>query len=280
MSVRRARRIATGAMLLAVGATKLLPPATRSLALTFGGALFGASLVQTPATGALAEVPVVTVSQVLASQPEVPTRPRHAALGALVVLMVLGAGGLIAYPWLTHQNSGRIQASRGGAVLKDTVGRPVAARVDPQLHIVGLGQTFSLYRARIRVQAASLCRGHSMTTVAVPAYVQALHRGEGIGEPQYQLLDAHGVPHQPSSAVALDARQGTPQHAAPPPSVYHELINFRLPADSAQGTLRLQAVLASGTGPEYRVTVAGSHVQASPPADGNAPCISPGVQGA
>ncbi|MGH2833261.1 MAG: hypothetical protein ACRDK2_10850, partial [Solirubrobacteraceae bacterium] len=205
---------------------------------------------------------------------------RERALGALAVVMLFGAGAVIAYPWLTHKNSLPLQASSGGSHPSNTLGRAIAPRVDPQLHLIALGQRFVLNRADVAIEAASVCRRGSSVLVDVPAAVRRIGNGETIGEPEYQLLDSDGVPHQPLAAVPLDGPRGSTQHAAPPPAVYHESIDFQLPAAHARGALKLQAVLASGSGPEYRVTVAEMNHQLAPPLGGKATCVSPGGQGA
>jgi hypothetical protein len=280
----RAWRIATGAMLLAAGAPKLLPPATNVVALAFGGALLGASLGARPA-------PAMNwgphPSEQSLSSPVTPhTVPysgaahthRH-AYGALALAMTLGAGLLVAYPWLFHADSPRSQASHGGAPLGATIGHAIPPKVDPQLHLIGLGQQFVLNQARVTIEAANVCRLGANVLVDVPAVISALHPGVTVAEPEYQLLDAHGAPYLPQTIVPLNVHRGTGQHAAPPPSPYRESIDFRLPAAATLGALKLQAVLASGSGPEYRVIVAGANQQLSPSSDGRAACISPGGQG-
>lgn len=290
----RAWRIATGAMLLAAGASRLLPPATKSLTLALGGALFGASLaedstpalvVKTPAT----PVPVIAAPMVGAAVPLGAPRMlvvgershnRERALGALAVIMLLGAGALIAYPWLTHKDSVPLQASSGGSHPSNTLGRAIPPKIDPQLHLVALGQRFVLNQANVAIEAASVCRSAGSLLVDVPAAIRRIGNGRAISEPEYQLLDSHGVPHQPLALVPLDTNRGSILHAVPPSSVYHESIQFQIPATSARGALKLQAVLASGTGPEYRVTVAQMDHQLAPPLGGKATCVSPGEQGA
>jgi hypothetical protein len=269
-------------MLLAVGASQLLPPATNYFLLAFGGALFGASLAA-PATTVIRETRQV-VQQAPTIEPQalyIPRMKPRGAYGAFIaVSMALGASLLILYPWLTHTNSPRLQATSGGAPVKDTLGRALPPTVDPQLHVVSLGERFVLSRAQITVQAARVCRSGGEEQVDVPAAITALRQGEVISEPEYQLLDSGGVPHQPAQTVQLDAPRARDGHAAPPPSVYRESINFKVPLASAKGALKLQAVLPTGTGPEYRVTVAGqSGSRSSATEDVPTTCISPGGQG-
>jgi hypothetical protein len=258
----RAWRIATGAMLLAVGASRLLPPATKDFALAFGGALFGASLGVSTTTIVREKVTANWASEatggyrpLIASVPGTGPLRQRIAFSTMAVAMALGAGLLIAYPLLTHTNSAKIQASSPGAKPSATIGHAVPPRVDPQLHVVGLGQRFVLNRASVTVEAANICRSGDGLKVYVQTAIQAAGGGEVISEPDYQLLDSSGAPHQPAGMVSLDQRRGSGGHAVPPPSVYRESINFRLPVNSAKGPLRLQAVLPSGSGPEYRVVV-------------------------
>jgi hypothetical protein len=279
----RARRIATGAMLLAVGATRLLPPATSYFLVAFGGALFGAAM-GAPA-GALtgrrvlsdAPAPLSISPQALEIKPMKPP----GAYGALLATgLALGAGGLILYPLLSRSSPPRLQASSGGARPASTVGRAVAPTADPQLHVVAVGQRFVLARAQVTIAAASLCRAGSNVRVAVPAQVRAVASGVAISEPEYQLLDSGGTPHNPAATVPVDMPRPKGGHAAPPPSVYHESINFDLPAGRVKGPLQLQAVLPTGSGPEYRVTVAAQNSRRSSTAeDLPATCASPGEQG-
>jgi hypothetical protein len=255
--------------------------------LSIGGALFGASLAEgsrsalaapSAAVGPqLAPVMMGSVAQPLSLQR--PSFTRERVIAAVALVLLLGAGGLIAYPWLTHRGSAPLQASSAGSHPGNTLGHAIAPRVDPQLHLVSLGQRFALSHARVSVQAAHVCQSAGNVLVDVPAAVQRLHRGEVISEPEYQLLDSGGVPHQPLEVIPLDVSRASTQHAVPPPAVYHESIDFKLPAASARGALKLQAVLASGSGPEYRVTVADASHRIAPSA-GNATCISPGGQGA
>lgn len=308
----RAWRIATGAMLLAAGASRLLPPATNYFLLAFGGALFGASLAapsgsvgelhkkaaQQPAEGSTpvlvarppsVPMPIVTpliAPGALACAPRLlmageRSYRRERMLGVLAILMLLGAGALVAYPWLTHRNSVPLQASSGGSSPSNTLGRAIAPRVDPQLHLIALGQAFVLNKANVTIGAAGVCRSGGNVLVDVPAAIRKLGDGQAISEPEYQLLDSHGVPHQPLAAVPLDLNRGSSGHAIPPPSVYRESLQFQLPVASARGALKLQAVLASGSGPEYRVTVADTSHQLGPSiGGGKATCVSPGGQGA
>lgn len=288
----RAWRIATGAMLLAAGASGLLPPATKSLTLVLSGILVGASLARgsAPALSVpsrLAELPASPIVPFVAPMPRlliVPERlltheSRERKVAVLALMLFLGACGLFLYPWLTHQNSPLLQASSGGYVPGNTLGKPIAPKVDPQLHVVALGQQFALSRARITVSAASVCEAGGNALIEVPAAIQRLSAGVAISEPEYQLLDAQGVPHQPVGTVPLDRPAGSAQHAVPPPVIYREAIDFQLPAVSVSGALKLQAVLASGSGPEYRVTVARAGHPTTSPSGGKATCVSPGGQG-
>jgi len=280
----RAWRIATGAMLLAVGASRLLPPATSYFLVALGGALFGA-VVGSPARSLIGERQGLPVAQSLpAISPQAlqiePMKPRRAYGAPLAGAMILAAGALILYPWLTHKNSPRLQEANGGTSLpSNTVGHAVAPTLDPQLHLVRLGEHFVLSRARIAIQAASVCRSGASVRVDVPAAVRAVRSGVTINEPEYQLLDATGAPHQPVAMTQLDRPRASNGHAVPPPSVYRESINFSLPAASARGALKLQAVLPTGSGPEYRVTVAEQNSRSSSVGDPPATCASPGEQG-
>jgi len=281
MDGARAWRIATGAMLLAAGASRLLPPATNYFLLAFGGALFGASLA---APSGVTAQPRQTAPEPAAVTPQalyVPPMRSRKAHGALVAAsMTIGAGLLIVYPWLTHTNSPRLQATRGGARPQNTVGRAVPPTSDPQLHVVGLGERFILSRAQIAIGAASVCKAGTEAQVDVPAVIHSLRSGVSIAEPEYQLLDSRGIPHLPAQTVSLQRPPANGGHAVPPPSAYHESINFKVPIASARGSLKLQAVLPTGSGPEYRVTVAGQNSRRSSSAeDLPAACISPGGQG-
>jgi hypothetical protein len=284
MDRERAWRIATGAMLLAVGASRLLPPATSYFLAAFGGALFGA-VVGSPARSLIGERRGLPVAQSLpAISPQAlqiePMKPRRAHGALLAGGMTLAAGALILYPLLTHKNSPRLQANSGASLPSNTVGRAVAPTLDPQLHLVRLGEHFVLSRARIAIQAASVCRSGANVRVDVPAAIRAVRSGVAINEPEYQLLDSAGAPHQPVATMQLNRPRAKDGHAVPPPSVYRESIDFNLPVASARGALKLQAVLPSGSGPEYRVTVAEQNSRRSSSVeDLPATCASPGEQG-
>jgi hypothetical protein len=273
----RTWRIATGAMLLAAGASGLLPPATRDAALAFGGALFGGEL---GASGARERdrMGVLTIRPDAVYVP--PMRPRVLHSGLVALGAALAAGGLFAYPLLTHESSSTIQSGKTPATAAETFGRAIPPRrADPQLHVVSLNHPFVLSRAQVMIGAASLCRSGGSVQVDVPAAISAVKRGLAISEPEYQLLDGKGVPHQPTATMPVANVRLSNGHAAPPPSVYRESITFQLPAASVTGTLQLQAVLPSGSGPEYRVTVVARHSQSSRLEDLSAACASPGGRG-
>jgi hypothetical protein len=287
MDRERAWRIATGAMLLAVGASRLLPPATSYFLVAFGGALFGA-VVGSPAASVIGGRQGFPIRQTTlpAISPQAlqiePMKPRRAHGVLLAASMVLAAGGLFLYPLLTHETPPRLQTNSATARPASTIGRAVAPSMDPQLHLVSLGENFVLSRARIAIHAASVCRSGGSVRVDVPAAIRALSSGVTINEPEYQLLDAEGAPHQPVATVQLDRPRADGTHAVPPPTVYRESINFNLPAASARGALKLQAVLPTGSGPEYRVTVAEPEQnsrRSSSVEDLPATCASPGEQG-
>ncbi|HEY7891791.1 MAG TPA: hypothetical protein VIC05_06230 [Solirubrobacteraceae bacterium] len=263
-------------MLLAAGASELLPPATRDAALAFGGALFGGALG--PCGGRERDR-----MGVLAIRPDAvyvpPMRPPVVHSGLVALGAALAAGGLLAYPLLTHESPSTIQGGKTPATGAGTLGRAIPPRIDPQLHVVSLNHPFVLSRAQVMIGAASLCRSGGSVQVDVPAAISAVKRGLAISEPEYQLLDGKGVPHQPIATVPVGAVSLSNGHAAPPPSVYRESITFQLPAASVTGTLQLQAVLPSGSGPEYRVTVVAQHSRSSRLEDLSAACASPGGRG-
>jgi hypothetical protein len=184
------------------------------------------------------------------------------------------AGGAGALLIAARSPSHISQVTYGSANPTVTGGRGVPASPDAQLHIVPPGAQFILGAARVTVSRAQICVGNGSTLIAVPVSLAAATKGKPTDPPAFELVDARLDPHDPAT-IAIPARpRGTVAHAAPPPPVLREQVEFRLRSLPSGGALRLDAENPSGVGPIYRVVVSASPT--FPPSGGSATCPHPG----
>lgn len=266
------RRLALGAVLLS--AAVLAPVGRRlgELLLVFGAAVFA---------GALSSRPPQSV------EPIAPSSARRKVWRAggvrrpgwrtLVAIAVCGVA-MILVAQRTVLRHGRMTADeRTLASANPTVngGRTVGGMRVVGLHVVAVGEPFTLLGAKISVGAITVCRHGGATIVSVPVSLSAAGAHKTMGTPVLQLLDSQGTPHDPSVLLTPGRPRGSATHAAPPPRVFHEVADFDVPASSTR-SLSLDVQSGSGSGVIDRVRFLGRVGSDLRGSAGQATCAQPG----
>lgn len=266
------RRLVLGALLLS--ASVLAPVGRRlgELLLVFGAAVFA---------GALSSHPLQSVEPV---GPSPAGRKVWRAVGVrrpgwrtLVAIAVCGVA-MILVAQHTVLRHGRMTADERTLASPDPTvngGRAVGGTRVVGLHMVAVGEPFTLLGAKILVGAIAVCRHGGGTVVSVPVNLSAATAHKTMGTPVFQLLDSHGTPHDPSVVLTPGRARGSATHAAPPPRVFHEVADFDVPASSTR-SLSLDVQSGSGSGVIDRVRFIGRVGSDLRGSAGQATCAQPG----
>jgi hypothetical protein len=271
----RTARLLGGSALLTVGA--LFPRAERmgDVMLVFGAVLLTNALSPGTARSAGGLDSPVPIRRRPTGAARVRSVQSARLVGVAGIVIVGVAAGV--HPFLARGGSSVAQATLESGNATVSGGHAIGASPDAQLHHVSLGVPFRFLGGRVAISSAQLCRHSGVTVAAIPVTLASVGGfGSVLVSPAFRLVDASGIPHDPERVLTPGRLRGSAAHAAPPPAVFREIVEFTLTRREASGTLRLEAQRPDGAGAIFRAAVASGRSSASPPAGGSASCTPPG----